>query len=88
MGKTTNMDWNGMQPNIMICGLLESTGDPRKITLANLKRIPMSSSGCGNNNLFLAKPSEDKIEEALRIGRILNKKLEKHNEIADFFGLL
>lgn len=79
-------EWHAAEHKVI--HLLESSACSEEITLARLKKNSMFSDRCGSNNGCLAKPSEEKLKEALRTGHIFNKRLEKHNEIADFFGLL
>ncbi len=42
----------------------------QELTIENLKNAPCNISHCGEGNRFLREPSDEKLQEALRVGKI------------------
>ncbi len=69
------LEWHAAEHKII--NILRTAGNSREIIMPNLKRASMFSPFCGDGNLLLVEPSEDKLKEALRAGRIFCRKMGK-----------
>lgn len=59
----TGREWHAVEHK-----LVQLLQNRQKITLENLKKAPMLSTGCGSKNFFLKSPTNEKLQEGLQVG--------------------
>ena len=69
------MEWHAAEHKLI--ALLRTEEDLSEITMANLKKASLFSPFCGGGNSYLKEPSKEKLLEALKVGRIFYRKMEK-----------